>query len=179
MTHVVLTVTNAAFVEATQTALCFTGKASSFGRTVTAHTIRASTTLMFAVLISNIIFDLVTPAARLESDLNHLAVRVTKAEHASGSKMLQVAISNLINVFRKSIDRRLFCVEKLIILHVVLFHEVKESVVGSQRTKLFDIYGYFLKFLLIAPKISIDRCQPYQDEFLVFSIKIRVLLNGI
>ena len=60
--------------------------------------------------------------------------------------MLQVDESNLIGVFRKSIDRRLFRVEKGIILHVILFQEIKETVVGSQRTQLVMITDIFSNF---------------------------------
>jgi hypothetical protein len=102
-----------------------------------------------------VFFDLVAPDTRLKSYIDHLAVSVTKAEHASRFEMLQEGTIDLIGVLRIFMGKGRFRVEKVIIFHVGLFHEVKETVVGSQRTKLFDIRRQLLEFLLISQTIPI------------------------
>jgi hypothetical protein len=177
MAHEVLTVTNAALCKAGPKAHCSADGASSVSRTAAAHTVQGSIGLASA-LISDIVCDLVALATRRESRLDQLAVLVTKDMHASRSKMRQVAISNIVGVLlRTFMGRWLFRVEKVIISHVVLFHEVKETVVRSQRTKLFDVRSQSVKFLPIAPTIPVDKCQPCQQFFVIFS-KICMVLNS-
>jgi hypothetical protein len=149
-------------------------EASSFGHTVAAHTlpIRVYTALEFAVLISNVLFDLVAPftlPARAVLTISPSASRKMSIRPGLRCATLLAPISQGYSKDRSTAYSTQCC----------SMRSKRLSAIGSRTTKLFDIRRQIVQFLLLVSMITIDRCHPFQDPFLISSETRVLFTNGI